>query len=68
MQRTKRWAVGVLLIGALHLPAHATVDSTDILIKALLEKHVIADEDAAAVRVEIANIRQTRPRRGNPCR
>ena len=34
------------------------VDSVDILIKTLVEKQIITEDDAAAVRAEIANIRQ----------
>ncbi|MHB1462481.1 MAG: porin [Armatimonadota bacterium] len=38
--------------------AYAAVDSVDILIKALVEKNIITEDDAAAVRAEVALIRQ----------
>ncbi|MHB1457161.1 MAG: porin [Armatimonadota bacterium] len=38
--------------------ASAALDSVDILIKALVDKQIITEEDASAVRSEIATIRQ----------
>jgi phosphate-selective porin len=46
---------GVLVFG---VHAQAAVDSSDILIKALVDKGVITEDEAASVRAEIANIRQ----------
>lgn len=56
-----RRLIGLLLgIGLVFtaVPAPAAVDSTDILIKALIEKKIISEDDAAAIRAEIATIRQ----------
>ncbi len=47
--------VGLAVIG---VQAHAAVDSTDILIKVLVDKGIITEDDAASVRAEIAGIRQ----------
>lgn len=47
--------VSILVIG---VPSRAAVDSTDVLIKALVNKGIITEDDASAVRAEIANIRQ----------
>ncbi|HEY3376508.1 MAG TPA: porin [Armatimonadota bacterium] len=58
MTHTLRLLLAVLGLAVLSLTAQAAVDPTDVLIKALIEKNVITEDDAAAVRAEIANTRQ----------
>jgi phosphate-selective porin len=50
--------VTVALALAVSVFAHAAVDSTDLLIKALIEKKILTEDEASAVRAEIATIRQ----------
>lgn len=59
MTHLLRLLLAILGLAVLSLSTLAAVDPTDILIKALIEKNVITEEDATAVRAEIANIRQT---------
>lgn len=57
----KRTLTTLLFIGFIVLKVNlalAAVDSVDILIKALVEKGIITEDDAAAVRAEIGTIRQ----------
>ena len=58
----KGTALLILVIAFVALTANVTlgasVDSVDILIKALVNKGIITEDDAAGVRAEIANIRQ----------
>lgn len=58
MTRLPSLFLAVLGIALFTLTAQAAVDSTDILIKALIEKQVITEDEAASVRAEIANLRQ----------
>jgi phosphate-selective porin OprO and OprP len=52
-------AFGVIaMVLAIGVPSSGAVDSTDVLIKALVNKGIITEDDAAGVRAEIANIRQ----------
>lgn len=51
----------ILVIALMALAASSTlaaVDSVDILIKVLVDRQIITEDDAASVRAEIANIRQ----------
>lgn len=53
MQRIFVWLAMSLVI-LLGLTAHAAVDSTDLLIQKLIEKQILTEEEAAAIRAEIA--------------
>lgn len=57
----KGTVVLILVIALVALVANTTlaaVDSVDVLIKVLVDKNIITEDDAASVRAEIANIRQ----------
>ena len=58
MKNLFKLLLAVLPFTILSLTAVAVVDSTDILIKALIDKKVITEDDASGVRAEIASIRQ----------
>lgn len=58
MTHALRLLLAVLGLTVLGLTAQAAVDPTDVLLKALIEKNVITEDDAAAVRAEIANKQQ----------
>ncbi|HEY3297597.1 MAG TPA: porin [Armatimonadota bacterium] len=47
-----------LVLLTANFAAAASVDSVDILIKALVDRQIITEDDASAVRAEIATIRQ----------
>lgn len=57
----KHITLPILVIAAtllsVHIAVAATVDPVDILIKRLVEKNIISEDDAADIRAEVANIR-----------
>jgi len=57
MQRILVW-LAVLFVILLGVTAHAAVDPTDLLIQKLIEKQLLTEEEASAIRADIAAQRQ----------
>jgi len=57
MQRIFVW-LAILTVILLGMTSYAAVDSTDLLIQKLIEKQILTEEEAAAVRADIATQQQ----------